>query len=85
MYKYVIVEVIVDKNFIIKIVINKVDNVGGESEFRIFVYEVLVGFDDLEVEVYEVNCMFKFDYFKIYWNIKLSIEYVCFVLLFEFG
>ncbi|KAL2207246.1 guanine-N(1)--methyltransferase [Sarocladium strictum] len=84
-YKYVIAEVIVDKNPTIKTVINKVDNVGGESEFRTFAYEVLAGPDDLAVEVNEANCTFKFDYSKTYWNTKLSTEHARLVSLFEPG
>ncbi|KAK8048833.1 hypothetical protein PG994_010563 [Apiospora phragmitis] len=50
-YKNLIGEIIVDKNPHIRTVINKVDNVGSESEFRTFAYEVLAGPDDLDVEV----------------------------------
>lgn len=74
-----------DKNPTIKTVINKVDNVGGESEFRTFAYEVLAGPDDLEVEVHEANCTFKFDYSKTYWNTKLSTEHGRLVSVFEPG
>ncbi|KAK7969509.1 hypothetical protein PG988_008582 [Apiospora saccharicola] len=49
-YKHLIGEIIVDKNPHIRTVINKVDNVGSESEFRTFAYEVLAGPDDLDVE-----------------------------------
>ncbi|KOS22515.1 tRNA (guanine(37)-N1)-methyltransferase [Escovopsis weberi] len=74
-YKHIIAQVIADKNPIIKTVINKTDNVGTESEFRTFSYEVLHGPDDLAVEVSEAGCIFRFDYSKVYWNTKLGTEH----------
>lgn len=74
-YKHIIAEIIVDKNPGIRTVINKVDNVGTENEFRTFSYEVLAGPDDLLVEVSEAGCIFKFDYAKVYWNTKLGTEH----------
>ncbi|KAK5987583.1 tRNA (guanine(37)-N1)-methyltransferase [Cladobotryum mycophilum] len=74
-YKKIIAEVIVDKNPSIQTVINKTDNVGTESEFRTFSYEVLTGSDDLLVEVSEAGCVFRFDYAKVYWNTKLGTEH----------
>ncbi|EJP63003.1 tRNA (guanine-N(1)-)-methyltransferase [Beauveria bassiana ARSEF 2860] len=84
-YKHIIAQVIIDKNPGIKTVINKVDNVGTESEFRTFAYEVLAGPDDLEVEVSEAGCHFKFDYAKVYWNSKLSTEHQRVAALFQPG
>ncbi|KAI9172020.1 tRNA (guanine(37)-N1)-methyltransferase [Paramyrothecium foliicola] len=74
-YKHIIAEIIIDKNPGIRTVINKVDNVGTENEFRTFSYEVLAGPDDLLVEVSEASCIFKFDYSKVYWNTKLGTEH----------
>lgn len=74
-YKNLIAEVIVDKNPIIKTVINKTNDVGTESEFRTFGFEVLAGSDDLNVEVRENDCVFRFDYSKVYWNSKLHGEH----------
>lgn len=68
-------EVLVDKNPVIKTVINKIDNVGSESQFRTFQYEVLAGPEDLNVRVSENNCTFEFDYSKVYWNSKLETEH----------
>ena len=65
--------------------INKIDNVGGESEFRTFAYEVLAGEDDMNVEVSEAGCTFKFDYSKVYWNTKLSHEHERIASLFKAG
>lgn len=84
-YKHVLAQVLVDKNPAIKTVINKIDNVGTESEFRTFAYEVLAGPDDLNVEVREHNCTFKFDYSKVYWNSKLEGEHTRIVKSFQPG
>jgi tRNA (guanine37-N1)-methyltransferase len=84
-YKKVVAEVLLDKNPHIKTVINKVDNVGAESQFRTFQYEVLAGNDDLNVQVAESNCVFEFDYAKVYWNSKLETEHRRLVDLFKPG
>jgi tRNA (guanine37-N1)-methyltransferase len=81
----VVAEVLLDKNPHIKTVINKVDNVGAESQFRTFQYEVLAGNDDLNVQVAESNCVFEFDYAKVYWNSKLETEHRRLVDLFKPG
>ena len=59
----------------VKTVINKLDTVGAENAFRTFQYEVLVGEDDLNVEVHEQGCTFKFDFAKVYWNTRLHTEH----------
>lgn len=74
-YKHIIAQVILDKNNAITTVINKVADVGAENEFRTFNYELLAGPDDLEVEVTQLDCAFKFDYSKVYFNTKLSNEH----------
>ncbi|KAH6670644.1 guanine-N(1)--methyltransferas-like protein [Halenospora varia] len=84
-YKKVIAEVLVDKNPGIKTVINKIDDVGTHSEFRTFGYEVLAGPDDMNVEVSEADCDFKFDYSKVYWNTRLQTEHKRLVDLFNPG
>ncbi|KAF3056379.1 tRNA (guanine(37)-N1)-methyltransferase [Daldinia childiae] len=84
-YKKLIAEVILDKNPAVKTVINKVANVGTESEFRTFAYEVLAGPDDLNVEVRENDCLFRFDYSKVYWNSKLEGEHRRVVNIFRPG
>lgn len=84
-YKHIIAEVLLDKNPHIRTVINKTDNVGTENEFRTFTYEVLGGPDDLNVEVNEAGCTFKFDYSKVYWNSKLDTEHKRLVSLFKPG
>lgn len=84
-YKQLIGQVLVEKNQHIRTVINKTDNVGTESEFRTFGYEVLAGPDDLNVEVNENGCVFKFDYSKVYWNSKLEKEHTRLVRMFKPG
>ncbi|KAL1842559.1 hypothetical protein VTJ49DRAFT_3347 [Mycothermus thermophilus] len=84
-YKHLIAEILLDKNPQIRTVINKVDNVGAESEFRTFQYEVLAGPDDMHVTVNEGDCTFEFDYSKVYWNSKLETEHRRLVTLFQPG
>ncbi|WPG97665.1 Hypothetical protein R9X50_00044500 [Acrodontium crateriforme] len=84
-YKYLIAEILVDKNPGVQTVINKIDDVGEESEFRTFKYEVLAGPDDLNVTISEENCIFKFDYSKVYWNSRLNTEHRRLVATFNEG
>ncbi|KAF7195486.1 tRNA (guanine(37)-N1)-methyltransferase [Pseudocercospora fuligena] len=74
-YKHIIAEILMDKNPGVRTVINKIDDVGEESEYRTFKYEVLAGPDDLNVTISEENCTFKFDYSKVYWNSRLNTEH----------
>lgn len=84
-YKYLIAQVLMDKNPGVKTVINKIDEVGAVNPFRTFSYEVLAGPDDLNVEIKEEDCIFKFDFAKVYWNSRLSTEHRRLVNLFEPG
>ncbi|KAK4154635.1 putative undecaprenyl pyrophosphate protein [Chaetomidium leptoderma] len=84
-YKQIVAEILLDKNPQIKTVINKIDNVGSESEFRTFQYEVLAGPDDMNVQVTENHCVFEFDYAKVYWNSKLEAEHGRLANLFQPG
>lgn len=74
-YKHLIAEVLADKNPMVRTVINKLDDVGTENAFRTFQYEVLYGPDDMNVEVKEQGCTFKFDFAKVYWNTRLHTEH----------
>lgn len=74
-YKKLIAEVLIDKNPRIRTVINKTDGVGNQSEYRTFGYEVLAGPDEMNVELSEGDCIFKFDYSKVYWNSRLQTEH----------
>ncbi|KAL8826697.1 MAG: hypothetical protein Q9191_003644 [Dirinaria sp. TL-2023a] len=84
-YKHLIAEVLRDKNPSVRTVINKIDEVGEQSQYRTFKYEVLAGEDDMCVEVSEQNCLFRFDYSKVYWNSRLSTEHRRLVDLFQPG
>ncbi len=84
-YKTLIASVLMDKNPTIRTVINKIDNVGEENEFRTFKYEVLAGPNDLNVEVKEQECIFNFDYSKVYWNTRLGTEHQRLVSKFKPG
>ncbi|KAL8951134.1 MAG: hypothetical protein Q9222_002878 [Ikaeria aurantiellina] len=85
LYKTLIASVLVDKNPTIRTVINKIDDVGEENAFRTFRYEVLAGPDDMNVEVKEQDCIFRFDYAKVYWNTRLSTEHHRLVSKFRAG
>jgi len=84
-YKNLIAEVLLDKNPTITTVINKIDDVGASSVFRTFSYEVLAGEDNMNVEVNEGECVFRFDYSKVYWNSRLQTEHKRLVDLFNPG
>lgn len=84
-YKHLIAEVLLDKNPNVRTVINKIDDVGYENEFRTFQYEVLAGPDDMNVIVSEANCTFAFDYSKVYWNSRLQTEHQRLVSVFKEG
>ena len=84
-HKYLIAEVLLDKNPSIRTVVNKIDEVGEQSEYRTFKYELLDGEDDMNVEVSEENCLFRFDYSKVYWNSRLHTEHRRLVNLFQPG
>jgi len=81
----VIAQVLLDKNPTVRTVINKVDDVGTASVFRTFQYEVLAGPDDLNVEIREEECVFRFDYSKVYWNSRLNTEHKRLVHSFQPG
>ncbi|KAL8805058.1 MAG: hypothetical protein Q9200_005574 [Gallowayella weberi] len=84
-YKTLIASVLKDKNPIIRTVINKTDDVGEENDFRTFKYEVLAGPDNMDVEVKEQDCIFNFDFSKVYWNSRLNTEHHRLVAKFQPG
>ncbi|KAL2058431.1 hypothetical protein ABVK25_001159 [Lepraria finkii] len=84
-YKALIAQVLLDKNPTIRTVINKTDEVGDQNAYRTFSYELLAGQHDLNVEVHEQNCAFRFDYSKVYWNSRLETEHRRIVEKFESG
>lgn len=74
-YKYLIAEVLKDKNKAIRTVINKTEDVGSHSEFRTFPFELLAGDNDTRVIQHEQDCEFHFDYARVYWNSRLDTEH----------
>jgi tRNA (guanine37-N1)-methyltransferase len=74
-YKDVIARVLMDKNDTVTTVINKLDDVGSESIFRTFHYEVIGGNGNMLVTHSEQGCKFTFDYAKVYWNSRLHTEH----------
>ena len=84
-YKHLIAQILVDKNPMITTVINKLDSIEPDSQYRTFEYEVLAGNPSLEVEVHESNCKYRFDYSKVYWNSRLGTEHERVVGLFKPG
>lgn len=84
-YKHLIGQVLLDKNPQIKTVINKTLDVGKESAFRTFPYEVLAGDDNLDVTVSESGCTFCFNFGKVYWNSRLGTEHARIVDKFKEG
>lgn len=84
-YKHLIADILRDKNPTVQTVINKLDRVGEENEYRTFQYEVLVGPDNLNVEVHEQGCAFRFDFAKVYWNSRLHTEHERLVSMFNEG
>ena len=84
-YRFLIATVLLDKNASIRTVINKIDEVGTLNEFRTFQYELIAGIDDLNVEVKEQDCVFRFDYSKVYWNSRLNTEHERLVQQFQPG
>ncbi|KAJ4372236.1 tRNA(m(1)G37)methyltransferase [Neocucurbitaria cava] len=84
-YKHLIATVLADKNPMVKTVINKLDNVGTENAFRTFQYEVLHGEDNMNVELREQGCTFKFDFAKVYWNTRLHTEHERLCNMFQEG
>lgn len=72
-FKYLIGQVILDKNPTIRTVVNKVGTI--TSEFRVFNMEVLAGSDETITEVRQHGMKFKLDFRKVYWNSRLEKEH----------
>ncbi|KAJ3366622.1 tRNA(m(1)G37)methyltransferase, partial [Kappamyces sp. JEL0680] len=82
-YKKIIGQVVLDKNVAIKTVVNKTDNI--DHTFRFFAMELLAGEDNTIAKVKEGQCIFTFDFAKVYWNPRLQTEHNRIVSLFKPG
>lgn len=74
-YKQLIGEVTIDKNSAVTTVVNKVETLGEENEFRVLDLELIAGEPNYQVEVKEAACRFQFDFSKVFWNSRLSTEH----------
>ncbi|KAJ1842690.1 tRNA(m(1)G37)methyltransferase [Coemansia sp. RSA 2708] len=72
-YKSIIGQVILDKSSTVTMVVNKVDTI--DNTFRNFKMEVLAGTQDFMATVRENDCVFRFDFSKVYWNSRLHPEH----------
>ncbi|KAJ1662946.1 tRNA(m(1)G37)methyltransferase [Coemansia sp. RSA 1646] len=72
-YKTLIGQVILDKSPTVTMVVNKLDTI--DNTFRNFQMEVLAGDADFIAQVRENECVFRFDYSKVYWNSRLHSEH----------
>lgn len=74
-FKHLIAQILKDKNPSVRTVINKTEEVGSQSQFRTFPFELLAGDNDLDVIQHEQDCEFRFDYSRVYWNSRLETEH----------
>lgn len=73
-YDSLIGQVILDKNNKIETVVDKVSSIA--TKFRTFPMKVIAGRDEsLVVEQKESDCVFRFDFSKVYWNSRLHTEH----------
>ncbi|OKL58098.1 tRNA (guanine(37)-N1)-methyltransferase [Talaromyces atroroseus] len=84
-WKFIIAHILKDKNTNVRTVINKIERVGSESEFRTFPFEILAGGSDMNVTVHEQGCEFQFDFSRVYWNSRLETEHRRLVEKFQEG
>ncbi|KAL4974949.1 hypothetical protein BDW66DRAFT_160854 [Aspergillus desertorum] len=84
-WRHLIAQVLLDKNPTLRTVIRKTEDVGSQSEFRTFPYELLAGDPDMNVIQHEQDCEFRFDFSRVYWNSRLHTEHQRLVDLFKPG
>ncbi|KAL4423839.1 hypothetical protein ABPG75_001140 [Micractinium tetrahymenae] len=82
-YKFIIGQVILDKNPRLQTVVNKVASI--ENEFRVFPMELLAGKQGMETEVRQHGARFRLDFSKVYWNSRLEREHQRLVQVFQPG
>ncbi|KAK8849734.1 hypothetical protein IAR55_005069 [Kwoniella newhampshirensis] len=79
-YRRVIGQVILDKNPGLRTVVNKLDTI--HAQYRYFDMEVIAGDQDYITSVNESNCIFTFDFSRVYWNSRLHGEHDRLISLF---
>ena len=74
-YKYHIGSVILSKARTqgITTVVNKLDII--DSTYRNFQMEVIAGEENFDVTQHHLDCEFRFDFSKVYWNTRLETEH----------
>ncbi|KAI9651836.1 MAG: tRNA(m(1)G37)methyltransferase [Alyxoria varia] len=86
-YKTIIAQVTLTKNPPIETVINKTETVdeshSAHNPFRTLDYEVLAGPANLDVELKEAGCTFRFDFGRVFWNSRLQADHTRMVEMFE--
>ncbi|WVN90897.1 tRNA (guanine(37)-N1)-methyltransferase [Cryptococcus depauperatus CBS 7841] len=82
-YRYLIGQVILDKNPALRTIVNKLDTI--HAQFRYFDMEVIAGDEDYITTVNESNCTFTFNFSNVYWNSRLHHEHERLIKLFSPG
>lgn len=84
-YKYHIGSVILSKSRRVGIttVVNKLDII--DSTYRNFAMEVIAGEENYQVTQSHLDCEFRFDFSKVYWNTRLGTEHRRLVDMFAEG
>jgi len=72
-FRYIIGQVILDKNKSVRTVVNKTGKI--ETEFRTFPMEHLAGEPSTVIRLKEHQCWFEFEYRDVYWNSRLQEEH----------
>eukprot|EP00192_Tetraselmis_astigmatica_P005127 CAMPEP_0117691764 /NCGR_PEP_ID=MMETSP0804-20121206/25925_1 /TAXON_ID=1074897 /ORGANISM="Tetraselmis astigmatica, Strain CCMP880" /LENGTH=489 /DNA_ID=CAMNT_0005505081 /DNA_START=89 /DNA_END=1558 /DNA_ORIENTATION=- len=72
-YRYIVGQVILDKNPRLQTVVNKVGTI--TNEYRVFDMEVIAGKPNLETEVRQFNSIFRLNFSEVYWNSRLEAEH----------
>lgn len=72
-YRYIIGQVLLDKNPKLKTVLTKVGSI--ENEFRVFDHVILAGEDEMKTVVVQGGFRFHLDFSQVYWNSRLEGEH----------
>jgi len=72
-FRRIIGQVILDKNPRIRTVVNKTKNIS--TVYRTFEMEIIAGEENLNTEVCESKCRFRFNFGEVYWNSRLQHEH----------